>query len=88
VRIIVTAADSGVGRATAAELAADGHDVVVACRNTVGSSTIREPKSDSSVCSLSVWFGAVRSGINRARWPAHVRRHDVPDGRYRERASS
>jgi NAD(P)-dependent dehydrogenase (short-subunit alcohol dehydrogenase family) len=35
VRIIITGANSGVGRATAAALAADGHDVVVACRNTV-----------------------------------------------------
>jgi len=35
VRVIITGANSGVGRASAAVLASAGHDVVIACRNPV-----------------------------------------------------
>jgi NAD(P)-dependent dehydrogenase (short-subunit alcohol dehydrogenase family) len=35
VRIIITGANSGVGRASASALASAGHDVIIACRNTV-----------------------------------------------------
>jgi NAD(P)-dependent dehydrogenase (short-subunit alcohol dehydrogenase family) len=35
VRIIITGANSGVGRASAAALASAGHDIIMACRNPV-----------------------------------------------------
>lgn len=34
-RIIITGANSGVGRASAAALAASGHEVIIACRNPI-----------------------------------------------------
>jgi len=41
-RIIVTGANSGVGKATAAALAAAGHSVVIACR-TIPKGTAQLP---------------------------------------------
>jgi len=45
-RIIVTGGNSGVGKATAAALAADGHSVVIACRTL--------PKAERAAAEMAV----------------------------------
>ena len=54
-RVIVTGANSGVGKATAAILAAAGHQVVLACRTpSKGVDAAREMRGDVSVARLDL----------------------------------
>ena len=54
-RVIVTGANSGVGKATAANLAAAGHQVVLACRTpSKGVDAAREMRGDVSVARLDL----------------------------------
>ena len=54
-RVIVTGGNSGVGKATAAALAAGGHSVVIACRDVAkGGRAAAEMTGDVSVASLDL----------------------------------
>jgi shikimate 5-dehydrogenase len=55
VRVIVTGGNSGVGKATAAALAADGHSVMIACRTN--------PKAEQAAATMTGDAGSFRASV-------------------------